>query len=281
MSEPDDHQWLLLRERGEDVSHVLAARRAKYDRLARLLEALPDDAPDPAWQQHVLAAIDALPAEDGERARGDVPAAGSGTRTRSRRAWILATGLATAATAVVLVLAFRSRAADERAPRGTEPAFVARPEGVTTIAGSSRRTRPSGAIVRLESFSSGTTPSGPVVRLEIRRSGTLHRSGSASVSIGDTLVARVISAQPAELRLYGDTGEPLARCSLARGCPREGDPDHRGFRLELDLAVLGDVRALVFAGDRIPETFGSLADDVEAAQRASVDVRQVGVVHVQ
>lgn len=274
MSEPDDHEWLLQRERGEDVSHVPAARRAKYDRLARLLQALPDDPPDPGWQDRVLVAVDALPAEDDARARNDGPAAGPGPRTRRRRTWILATGLAMAATAVVLVLTLCGRAADRavlmvasRQPQelGPESTFVVGAAGNVTPSEAPRR----------------APPSEPIVTLEIHRSGTLHRSGSASVSIGDTLVARVISDQPAELRVYGDTGEPLARCSLARGCPREGDPAHGGFRLELALTGPGDVRALVFAGDRIPEAFASLNDDVEAAQRANVDVRQVGVVHVQ
>ncbi|HET7500274.1 MAG TPA: hypothetical protein VFK02_04700 [Kofleriaceae bacterium] len=268
MSEPDDHQWLLLRERGEDVSHVPVARRAKYDRLARLLEALPDDEPDPAWQQRVLAAVDALPAEDGEPARAGAPAVDAGPRIRRRRrGWLLASGLAIAAITVLALLMPHHRAADVSALRAPAMRMTEQP----AVVASAERTASS----RVEAAS------GPIVRLEIRRSGTIHRSGSASVSIGDSLVAHVITDQPAELRVYGDTGEPLARCSLARGCPREGDPDHGGFRLELDLTRPGDVRAVVFAGDPIPEAFGKLNDDVEAAQRAGVDVRQVGLVHVQ
>jgi len=58
MTEPADHEWLLARERGDDVSQVPEARRAPYRQLEQLVAALPDPAPPAGWKRRVLEAID-------------------------------------------------------------------------------------------------------------------------------------------------------------------------------------------------------------------------------
>jgi hypothetical protein len=121
----------------------------------------------------------------------------------------------------------------------------------------------------------------PAVTTEIRRGSTPHRSGSGSVSIGDTLVVHVNIAPPFELRVYGDTGEPLARCTETQGCSLENDGNVRRFRLELELRASGDVHVVLFTSGSIPVAFQSLNADVEAAQKANVDARQIKVIHVQ
>jgi hypothetical protein len=65
MNDPDvkDHEWLLARERGEDISYVPASERAVYERLGALLgSGIP---PRAGFRQRVLDAIDA--AERAER----------------------------------------------------------------------------------------------------------------------------------------------------------------------------------------------------------------------
>jgi hypothetical protein len=135
--------------------------------------------------------------------------------------------------------------------------------------------------VAVELSTSVPADTGPVVTTEIRRGNSPHRSGSGSVSIGDTFVIQVTSDHPSELRVYGDTGEPLARCSEDQGCTVERDGNVRRFRLELVLRASGNVRAVLFTGASIPEAFQSLDADVETAQRADIAVRQVANVHVQ
>ena len=58
MTASNDHEWLLARERGEDVSHVPAPTREKYSQLDELIKELPAHAPNPGWRQRVLDAID-------------------------------------------------------------------------------------------------------------------------------------------------------------------------------------------------------------------------------
>lgn len=53
-----DAMGLGARERGEDISHMAARRRATYEPLETLVAALPDPAPSPGWRQRVLDAID-------------------------------------------------------------------------------------------------------------------------------------------------------------------------------------------------------------------------------
>jgi hypothetical protein len=58
MTESNDYEWLLARERGEDVSHIPAATRARYSQLDRLIKELPAHAPSPGWKQCVLDSLD-------------------------------------------------------------------------------------------------------------------------------------------------------------------------------------------------------------------------------
>jgi hypothetical protein len=86
-----DHEWLLARERGEDVSHVPAHTRATYDLLQARLGDLPDEAPGLAWRHRVLAAL-------------DEPMPIARPPARSRKWMVAAGGLAAAALALVLVV---------------------------------------------------------------------------------------------------------------------------------------------------------------------------------
>lgn len=97
MSEPRDRDWLLARERGEDVSQVPAQTRARYAELDRMLEALPGQSPSPGWKQRVLERLDA-PAESVPRV---APA-------RRRRGWVIAGAVIAAAAAVAVIIAWRS-----------------------------------------------------------------------------------------------------------------------------------------------------------------------------
>ena len=120
----------------------------------------------------------------------------------------------------------------------------------------------------------------PVAIAEIRRSDAPRRS-SDGASIGDTLLLSIDAGRPSELRVYGDTGEPLARCPGAPGCTVEPSPNGHRLELELVLRASGTVRAVLFTGASIPRSFESLNADAETAQRANVDARQVAFLHVQ
>src|ERR1051325_3610957 len=58
MTDRDDREWLLARERGEDVSHIPEDTRARYRELGQLIVSLPGRSPSPGWKQRTLAAID-------------------------------------------------------------------------------------------------------------------------------------------------------------------------------------------------------------------------------
>ena len=232
MREPDDHEWLLARERGEDVSHVPEDTRTAYQQLEQLLTALPEPVPSAGWKDRVLAALDS-PGPPGLAAPPR-----HGTPARSRRMWPIAGGTA-AATALTLMCLLPDRGTDGRLA-----------ESIAT----------SSVVMVLR----GEQP---------------HRG--ENVSIGDVLVVVVKANRPVELRVYGDTGEPLARCADSEGCALERDAPQHGFRFELVLRSPGDVRTVLFAGDAIPRAFDNLNADLEAAQRANVSARQVSVVHVQ
>lgn len=259
MSEPDDQAWILQRERGEDISHVPARTRAGFDRLAALIEALPDEVPDPGWKQRILVTLDEPP---GARAQarestGWRDIARASRRTTRHRAWLAAGGLAMAA-AIAVVLVWCHRAGEERS---SVVASVDRP-GSATGAGSVASAEP------------------PLVTVEIRR-GDARRRGGDSASIGDTLILHLQVDRPSELRVYGDAGEPLARCTETLGCTVERTGEVRRFQLEVMLRASGTVRAVLFTGAPIPESFHDLNADVETAQRANVEARQVAFVHVQ
>jgi hypothetical protein len=260
MSDLDHHGWLLIRERGEDISHIPAATRAAYDELTRLIAALPDLTPSPGWKQRALAAIDQPPAVRSETL-DDLQARDRDTHARpgpKRRIWATAASLA-AAAAVVIVIATHGGTSSDRASASRESLAALAPP-----------------------FRDSPPPSElPTVIAEIRRGDRPHRSGRNSASIGDTLVLRTDTWHPIELRVYGDAGEPLARCTERQGCAVEHDGDHRRFRFELALHAAGDVRTVLFTGAAVPAAFENLDADVEAAQRAGVDARQVAIIHVQ
>jgi hypothetical protein len=268
MSEPDDDEWLLLRERGKDVSHIPARTRAKYDQLVKLLEALPAETPSQGWKHRVLAALDDPPAHEISSPALDAPpAVGISSpapqdatardistapgRRRCRHTWTIVGGLAMAASFIVYSFGIPERRA-ARAPSHGEAPVVA---------------------------------TAPVVTTETRRGAEPHRSGSGSggdrASIGDILVVRAHASRPIELRVYGDTGEPLARCTETQGCTVERDGDLRRIHFELELRALGDVRVVLFDGAAIPASVHNLEADVDSATRANVDAHQVGIWHVQ
>jgi hypothetical protein len=56
-SDDEDYKWLIARERGEDISHVLAPARAPYEKLGAILGS--GIAPPAGLRQRVLAQIDA------------------------------------------------------------------------------------------------------------------------------------------------------------------------------------------------------------------------------
>ena len=57
MTERDDPAWLVLRERGEDVSHVPEGARACYDALTALFDELEVESPRPGWKQRARAGL--------------------------------------------------------------------------------------------------------------------------------------------------------------------------------------------------------------------------------
>jgi hypothetical protein len=59
MTQRDDREWLLARERGDDISDVPETTRAAYHQLEQLIAALPDPAPPADWKRRTLAALDA------------------------------------------------------------------------------------------------------------------------------------------------------------------------------------------------------------------------------
>lgn len=69
MGELEDREWLLARERGEDVSHIPATTRLTYAHVEWLLAALRDPAPTAGWKRRVLYALDGAPAPGGRNPR--------------------------------------------------------------------------------------------------------------------------------------------------------------------------------------------------------------------
>lgn len=252
MADPDDEEWLLARERGEDVSHIPAGTRARYDQLDKLIEALPEHAPPAGWKQRVLEALDApaprsssdalaAPAPRSSSDALDAPPAQApsgarrGPTSHRRRAGVL--GGVAAAIGIVVVLVVRSW--------GTHSPLTE-----------------------------------PIVTTETRRGESPHRSGD--VAVGDTFVVHVEADQPIELRVYGDGGEPLARCTETQGCKVERSGAHRRYSLELLLRSPGDTRAVLFSGAAAtPEPRKDLDADLEAARAANLEARQVAIVHVE
>lgn len=270
MNEPDDRTWILQRERGEDVSHIPARTRAGYDRLAALIAALADETPDPGWKRRVFASLGEPPSHG----------VGSASRHRARHLVSLVMGGLAAAAAITLVLAWCHREIEVRpsaiaAKEPREPR-TAVPERPLSLA---RPAMPDDEPLSVASVA-GESVAAPLATAVIRRGDTPHRS-SDGASIGDTLILSLEVDRPSELRVYGDAGEPLARCTETQGCTVERSGKVRRFQLQLVLRASGTVRAVLFTGDSIPESFRNLNTDMETAQRASVEARQVGFVQVQ
>jgi hypothetical protein len=118
----------------------------------------------------------------------------------------------------------------------------------------------------------------PIVTTEIRRGLPNH---GQDVNIGDILVVRGEAGRPIELRVYDNSGEPLARCSDSGGCTVQHYGSLRRYLLELPLTSRGDVRILLFVGDAIPAAIHNLDVDVVAARDAGVGAQQIAVAHVQ
>jgi hypothetical protein len=243
MTESNDYEWLLARERGEDVSHVPAETRARYGQLDRLIKELPAHAPSPGWKQRVLDSLDdplethrprAFPSAT---ARSPVATRRSAPVPRRRWMWGFGSGLA-AVFGLGLVL------------------FVYIHEPHT----------PAEPLVAVSSVS-------------IRRGQHPHRGDGPS--IGDILVVETSSERPLDLRVYGDAGEPLARCAETQGCSVERDGGRRRYRFELELQSPGAVRTVAFAGDLMPSSVVNLDADLEAARQANAEAREVSIVHVE
>lgn len=108
----------------------------------------------------------------------------------------------------------------------------------------------------------------PRVALEqsIESSGRAVRGVSAKP--GDVLVLRAeVGDEPAELRVYGEAGGLVLRCTEAPPCARAGG--RLGARVEL--SVRGDYRAVVVVGDAGSPT-GELGADVAALEAAGATV---------
>ncbi|HSR95442.1 MAG TPA: hypothetical protein VLM79_00170 [Kofleriaceae bacterium] len=114
----------------------------------------------------------------------------------------------------------------------------------------------------------------------VRRAGK-HRGGESALQLGDTLVIETVADRPLELRVYGDTGEPLARCTESRGCRIEQRGARRKYHLELKLDAPGAVVTVAYGGAVMPESFVSLDSDTEAADRAGIRATEISVVHVE
>ncbi len=253
MTDPDDTEWLLARERGEDVSHVPAELRAKYDRLGSMIEALPDHAPSPGWRQRVLDALGAP--------------GGPGALEAPRASGPLDAIAGTDATA-------------PQTPRATDtPAVhtIATRRRTWAIAGSGAAAASVILAIALRGGGDGITE--PIVTAEVRHGDHQHRG---DVSIGDTLVVHADADHPIELRVYGDTGEPIARCGETGGCTVVREGARRRYTLEVALQAPGDVRAVLFTVlDAALPPPRDLDADLGAAHDAHVETRQVAIVHVR
>lgn len=264
MTESNDYEWLLARERGEDVSHIPAETRAKYNQLDRLIKQLPAHAPSPGWKQRVLDSLDDPLDTHRPRAfpwatsRSPVATSRSAPAPRRRWWWAFGPGLASACGLVVALL------------------VSTRPDNPTTVPLLPARGDQPAAAAGVESPLAAASVS-------IRRGPQAHRGGvvgGGGAGIGDILVIETASERPLELRAYGDSGEPLARCSETEGCRVAREGRRRRFHFELELRSPGAVRTVVFDG-AMPTSFVNLDVDLEAARLANADARELSVVHVE
>lgn len=265
MSEPDD-RWLLLRERGGDVAHVPARTRARYDQLAELIRALPGEAPSAGWKARILAAIDESPAD---------PLAAMGAHKRRCPVWLNRGALAVAGPCVVAIAVF---------------CLVAMPRPAMNRAVLSE------ASISSKVVEEPTSPDDTLFTMAIRRdskparlelmSRTQSPGHMASASraeyalVGDTLVLHAKTDRGHELRVYGDAGEPLGRCTSLLDCSLEMIGDVAWLRLEVPLRARGQVRVILLTGNSIFIPFQNRYTDLGAASSAHVKARHVQTVFV-
>ncbi len=272
-SDDKDYKWLVARERGDDISHVLAPERAPYEKLGELLGR--HIAPPAGFRQRVLARIDAE-----ERARDPQPFPEPAAAAEPA---------APPAPEIVARPAPEATPPREIAPpRPVRPAptpeIVARPASeATPPRPASRWKRRLGIAVGFAAAAAAVyiflfrqpTPAPAVIALSIdlRDGPTVMRGDQAS--IGDTFIARAATIGPGELRVYGGSaGKLIARChdggADQDGCTVTSNGERREYRLELTLELPGHTSAVVCAGPKIPPTKGSLEQDVNAAAAARI-----------
>jgi len=274
MTETNDYEWLLARERGEDVSHVPAYTRAKYSQLDRLIQDLPTCAPSPGWKQRVLDSLDDPLVAGRPRifplatARSRVVPPRRASPPPRRWAWALGSGVAASLAAVFAVCAYLH---DPGAPDGE------------ALHATMHATFDDPSIEPLHAAAevSPTAPFAGTPLLGVRRAARRHRAEGTALNIGDTFVLEVAAERPIEVRVYGDTGEPLALCTETQGCRVQRIGAHRVYHLELEARAPGAIRTMGYVGDAMPAPFVSLDNDTEAADRAGITVRQISIVHVE
>jgi hypothetical protein len=292
MIESNDYEWLLARERGEDVSHIPAHTRDKYTRLDQLIQDLPASAPSPGWKQRVLDSLDDSLVADRPR---NFPLATARSRVASPRRspplpprrlpWALGSGILSLAAVLTFCVWRGDHASIVRVsePRA-HPAVVAvvdqreAHDARGTLAMVDDR-----AIEYLKSAAdaSPTAPFGSTPLVGVRRGPGIRRGDALGLHIGDTLVIETFAERPVELRVYGDAGEPLGRCTEARGCRVARIGAGWKYHLELELRGLGRVQTVEFSGSAMPVPFVDLDKDLEAAGKAGVAMRDISVVHVE
>jgi hypothetical protein len=293
MSDADDraYKWLVARERGDDIGHVLAEERAPYEQLGALLgKAI---APPAGFRQRVLARIDAE-----ERARNPQPISAPEAAPPRELASEPAPEPAPEA-------APPRPPAEKKPPEPPKPASDGKPVLVLTLGGPpgqetepaappSRWKRRLGLAVGFAAAAAAVyflwirqAPRAP----EVLALATDIRAGSAvmrgeQASLGDTFLAHAETIGPGALRVYGGTAEKmLAQCSDERGgrggCTVERDGARRVYRLELKLERPGYTSAAVFAGPAIPPASGSRDQDLEAAAAARIPHREDKRINVR
>lgn len=274
MTESNDYEWLLARERGEDVSYIPEHRRERYGQLDRLIHDLPMCAPSPGWKQRVLDCLDDPLVADRPRtfpwatARSRVAAPRRSPSPPPRRwAWALGSGFAASLAAVFAVCAYLH---DPTAPEAPQVAVPVVTHGERPI-----------EVLQTIEESSPTAPFAGTSMVGVRRAARRHRGGGTAPHIGDSLVVETTADRPIELRVYGDSGEPLARCMETQGCRVEHIGARRKYHLELRLHAPGEVRMVEYTGAAMPDALVSLDEDLEAASKAGADVKELATVHVE
>jgi hypothetical protein len=280
MTETNDCEWLLARERGEDVSHIPDYTREKYSRLDRLIQDLPTCAPSPGWKQRVLDSLDDPLVAGRPRifplatARSRVVPPRRVSPPPRRWAGALGPGVAASLAAVFAVCAYLR---DPGAPDGESRLLSAEP----AVAESRTFDDPSIEPLHTAAEVSPIAPFAGTPLLGVRRAARRHRGEATALNIGDTFVLELAAERPIEVRVYGDTGEPLARCTETQGCRVQRSGARRVYHLELEARAPGAIRTMGYVGDAMPEPFVSLDNDAEAAGRAGITVSQISIVHVE